>query len=63
MKRSLEALVVKANELLSFGAKAQAHSLPKIRCYLFFFNRFQQKGTSILNLEAQPGVNFEHLWL
>ena len=35
-EKSLKALVVKANELLSFGAKAQAHSLPKLLCYLLF---------------------------
>ena len=42
-EKSLKALVVKANELLSFGAKAQAHSLPKIRCYLFFSTGFSKR--------------------
>jgi len=60
-EKSLKALVGKANELLAYGAKAQAHCLCKILCYLFFATKaFQQNGISI---GAQPSVNFNHLWL
>lgn len=44
-EKSLKALVGKADELLAYGAKAQAHGLCEILCYLFLGNkRFSAKG-------------------